>query len=251
MTDTETPAPPEPAALPWADVHVEHFQLLRLAPLPTSHDGTRPLRFVEVGHAERHDLAFSLLRQEVRLPGQRVHKTQNRLDVWVDHQSKSIRLGADLDLQPLDRGLGRFLLAQAVTWLQRRWSHYRVESRVLPPRDALRPETKLRRDHVLERLGIPLVDADGQTPDHTAELEVAQLKGGFNTERVQRVDTLEAAGLLQQADADLQAQEASLRERDERVARYQREDGSLRFTIACLVAFAVFQAALLIWMASR
>ncbi len=39
--------------------------------------------------------------------------------------------------------------------------------------------------------------------------------------------------------------------RDERVAKYRREDSGLRFTITCLVAFAVFQAGLLIWIATR
>jgi len=57
--------------------------------------------------------------------------------------------------------------------------------------------------------------------------------------------------LLQQADQQLQEGEARLRERDERVAKYQREDSGLRFTITCLVAFALFQAGLLIWIATR
>ena len=51
--------------------------------------------------------------------------------------------------------------------------------------------------------------------------------------------------------AQLQEKEGQLRERDERVAKYRREDGGLRFTITCLVAFAVFQAGLLIWIATR
>jgi hypothetical protein len=57
--------------------------------------------------------------------------------------------------------------------------------------------------------------------------------------------------MLQQAEQNLQEKEAQLREREERVAKYQREDSGLRFTITCLVAFAVFQAGLLIWIATR
>lgn len=68
---------------------------------------------------------------------------------------------------------------------------------------------------------------------------------------MQRVEILDAASLLQQADQQLQEKEVQLRERDERVAKYQREDSGLRFTITCLVAFAVFQAGLLIWIATR
>jgi len=258
-TPTE-PAGQEPSAsdspaLPWAEVAVEHFQLLRLAPLPTDRlKGPRPLRFVEFGHAERHGLALSLLRLEIRLPGERVRKEQNRLDVWVDHEQRQVRLGdlQGLQMEPTDRGLGRFLLSQAVQWLQARWSHYQVERMELPVKDAIDPEARLRRDHVLRAIGLRLEHAEGQQlKGCIVETPVGQLRQGYNSEKVQRLDMLEAAGLLQQADQQLQDKEAQLRECDERVARYRREDGGLRFTITCLVAFAVFQAALLIWMATR
>ncbi|MNP23828.1 hypothetical protein D3C76_1165520 [compost metagenome] len=85
----------------------------------------------------------------------------------------------------------------------------------------------------------------------TADMTVGQLKAAWSNERLQRVEILDAANLLQQADQQLQEKEGQLRERDERVAKYQREDGGLRFTITCLVAFAVFQAGLLIWIATR
>lgn len=132
---------PQPsAALPWADLGAEHFQLLRLAALPTDRStGARPLRFVQFGYAERHDKAHSLLRMEIQLPGQKVHKEQNRLDIRVDHAERLVRIGNEqgLQLEPVNRGIGRFMLAQAVQWLQRKWSHYRVEGMALPSKDAL------------------------------------------------------------------------------------------------------------------
>lgn len=251
----EEPHAPDSASLPWADLAVEHFQLLRLAPLPTDRNsGARPLRFVEFGHAERHDKAHSLLRLEIRLPGQKVRKEQNQLDVRVDHTERRVSIGSDsgVQLEPLNRGLGRFLLGQAVQWLQRRWSHYKVEGMALPNRDALNEDTRLRRDRFLTATGIEVEYADPQhLKGSTVETTVGQLKGGWNTEKVQRVDMLEAAGMLQQAEQQLLEKEAQLRERDERVAKYRREDSGLRFTITCLVAFAVFQAGLLIWIATR
>ena len=259
---TTTPAAAEPAeesqespALPWAELTVEHFQLLRLAALPTDRStGARPLRFVQFGYAERHDKAHSLLRMDIKLPGQKVHKEQNRLDIRVDHGERLVRIGAEtgLQLEPLNRGLGRFLLAQAVQWLQRKWSHYRVEGMALPSKDALNEDSRLRRDHCLRGVGIEVEYEDGQhLKGRTVETTVSQLKGAWNSEHVQRVEILDAASLLQQADQQLQEKEAQLRERDERVAKYQREDSGLRFTITCLVAFAVFQAGLLIWIATR
>ncbi|NQD76283.1 hypothetical protein [Pseudomonas sp. CM27] len=259
---TTTPAAVEPAeeaqqppALPWADLAPEHFQLLRLAALPTDRStGARPLRFVQFGYAERHDKARSLLRMEIQLPGQKVHKEQNRLDIRVDHAEHLVRIGSEhgLQLEPVNRGIGRFLLAQAAQWLQRRWSHYRVEGMALPSKDALSEDSRLRRDHCLRGVGIAVEYEDSQhLKGRTVDMPVGQLKAAWSNERLQRVDILDAANLLQQADQQLLEKEAQLRERDERVAKYHREDSGLRFTITCLVAFAVFQAGLLIWIATR
>jgi hypothetical protein len=258
---TNAPAAAEPADelqqspdLPWADLTAEHFQLLRLAALPTDRStGARPLRFVQFGYAERHGRAHSLLRMEIQLPEQKVHKEQNWLDVRVDHAERRVRIGNEqgLQLEPLNRGLGRFMLAQAAQWLQHNWPHYRIESMALPSKDALSEDSRLRRDQWLLGAGITVEYEDGQhLKGRTVPMQAGELKADWNSERVQRVGMLDAASLLQQADQQLQEKEAQLRERDERMARYQREDSGLRFTITCLVAFAMFQAGLLIWIAS-
>lgn len=251
----EEPQTPDSAPLPWDDLTAEHFQLLRLAPLPTDRNsGARPLRFVQFGYAERNDKAHSLLRMEVRLPGQKTRKEQNQLDIRVDHAEHRVYIGSDsgLQLEPLNRGLGRYMLAQAVHWLQRRWPHYQVEGRALPSKDALNEDSRLRRDQFLRAIGIEVEYADPQhLKGRTVEATVGQLKGGWNSEKVQRLDLLDAANMLQQADQQLMEKEAQLRERDERVAKYQREDTGLRFTITCLIAFVLFQVGLFVWVALR
>ena len=144
------------------------------------------------------------------------------------------------------------MLAQAVQWLQRKWPHYQVQGMALPNKDALNEDTRLRRDRFLGATGIEVEYADPQhLKGRSVETTAGQLKGGWNSEKVQRVGMLDAAGMLQQAEQQLQEKVAQLRERDERVAKYQREDSGLRFTITCLVAFAVFQAGLLIWIATH
>jgi hypothetical protein len=131
MTDTQTSpdttaekdAPPA-AELPWADVHVEHHKMLRLAPLQTDRNtGGRPLRFVEFGYAERNSKEKSLMRMAIKLPSQRVRKEQNHLDVWVDHTTKRVSFGPDsgLQIEPLNRGIGRFMAAQGINWAKKRW----------------------------------------------------------------------------------------------------------------------------------
>ncbi len=252
---TDEPVAPEPAPLPWADLTPEHFQLLRLAPLPTDRiSGPRPLRFVQYGHAERHSKEHSLLRMEIRLPGQKTRKEQNILDIRVDHEQRQVTIGPDsgLQIEPLNRGIGRYLLAQGVAWAQRRWPGYRLEGGLLANKDALNEDTRLRRDHVLRSSGVEVEYADAQhLKGRYVETQVGQLKGGWNTDKLQRVDIIDAASMLQAAEQKLHEKEAQLRERDERVAKFKREDSGLRFTITCLVAFAVFQAGLLIWIATH
>ena len=130
MTDTpnspateQEAAAPEAPPLPWADVQAEHHKMLRLAPLQTDRaTGGRPLRFVEFGYAERNNKEHSLLRMTISLPGQRVRKEQNHLDVWVEHDTRRVHFEPEggLQVEPLNRGIGRFLLAQAAQWAQKK-----------------------------------------------------------------------------------------------------------------------------------
>jgi len=250
--EAATPAPG--VNLPWGDVAPEHLEVLRLAALPTDRTaGLRPLRFVQYGWAERHSERYSLLRLVINLPGQRVRKEQNCLDVWADHQERRLfTLPETLSIEPANRGLGRFLLAQAATWAKVRWPAYRLDSIELPNRDALVEDTRLRRDHVLRTHGFDVVYEDAQHLKGSVKpVTVNELLPNWNGDKLQRMDTLETAALLQQADKGLQEQEVKLRKHEERLNKYRREDGSLRFTIACLIAFALFQAALLIWIATH
>jgi len=252
-TTAETPAAPA-AELPWADVQAEHHKMLRLAPLKTDRaTGVRPLRFVEFCYAERHSKERSLLRMSIQLPGQRVRKEQNHLDVWADHVEKCLSFSPDnLQVEPMNRGIGRFLAAQGITWAKKRWSGYRVDGLDLNNKDALNEDTRLRRDRFLKAQGFEVVYADAQHLKGSIKpAQVGDLVGDWNTEKLQFVEILEAAQMLQQAEQNLAEQEVKLKQQEEKVNKFKREDTGLRFTITCLVAFAMFQAGLLIWIATR
>ena len=252
-TPAETPAAPV-AELPWADVQAEHHKMLRVAPLKTDRPtGARPLRFVEFSYPDRHSKERSLLRMSIQLPGQRVRKEQNHLDVWADHVEKRLYFSPDsLQVEPLNRGIGRFLAAQGITWAKKRWSSYRVDGSDLNNKDALNEDTRLRRDHFLKAHGFEVVYADAQHLKGSVKpAQVGNLLGDWNTEKLQFVEILEAAQMLQQAEQNLAEQEVKLKQQEEKVAKFKREDNGLRFTITCLVAFAMFQAGLLIWIATR
>ena len=259
MTEQDPPqaAADEPAPMqrPWAEVTAEQFKMLRLAPLPVDRAlGPRPLRFVQFGLAERHDPALSLLRLDIQLPGQRVRKEQNRLDVWVDHQLRHVSLGSEagLQLEPVNRGLGRFVMAQAALWLQRNWPHYTLEGAALSSKEALQHGGLDRRDHALRTQGLNVEYADVQRLNGKYHaIAVSQLLSTWNAEKVQVVEVLAACEMLQGAEHQLQETELKLHRQQERIGKFQREESGLRFTIACLIAFAVFQAALLIWIATH
>ena len=252
---TEEPAPPEATTRPWADVQPEHFKMLRLAPLPTDRStGARPLRFVQFGYTERHNKDFSLLRLSILLPNQKVRKEQNHLDVWLDHATRQVSITPEsgLQIEPLNRGIGRFLMAQAILWAQKKYSRYTFEKMSLPSRDALSEDTRQRRDHSLRTQGFDVVYEDAlHLKAHIKAVEVSDLYSTWNSEKLQLVEILEAAQMLQQAEQTLQEQEVKLRTKEDRISKFQREDIGLRFTITCLVAFAVFQAGLLIWIATH
>ncbi|WP_300728883.1 hypothetical protein [Pseudomonas sp.] len=254
-TASEAPVSPEAQPLPWADVQPEHFSLLRLAPLQTDRStGARPLRFVQFEYAERTDKDVSLLRLKISLPGQHVRKEQNQLDIWLDHATRRVSISPErgLQVEPVNRGLGRFVMAQGIQWLQQKGSRYSFDSIELPTRDALNEDTRQRRDHSLRTQGFDVVYEDAQQRKARIDtVQISELYGAWNTEKVQVVSTLDAAQMLQQAEQNLLEQEVRLREKEDRISRFQREDIGLRFTITCLVAFAVFQAALLIWIATH
>jgi hypothetical protein len=242
-------------AHPWAELAPEHFRLLRLPPLPIDrHTGARPLRFIQLGRVERQGKQHSLLRLTLQLPGQRVRKEQNILEVWVDHEQRRVRFGPDhgLSVEPENRGLGRFLLAQGITWARQHFAYYQVENTTLPSKDAFSDEARARRDHCLQAQGFVVEYLDTlKIKAQCGAPRVSSLHGDWHTEKVQIVELLDAASMLQQADQSLREQDVKLRKLEERIAIFKREDSGLRFTITCLVAFSVFQAGLLIWIATR
>jgi len=242
-------------AHPWADLAPEHFRLLRLTALPTDrHTGARPLRFIQFGRVERLGKQHSLLRLTLQLPGQRVRKEQNILEVWADHEQRLLSFGPDsaLQVQPENRGLGRFMLAQGISWARQYFAHYQVANTILPSKDAFSEEARARRDHCLQAQGFVVEYLDPlKIKAHCVAPRVSSLHGDWHTEKVQIVELLDAASMLQQADQSLREQEVKVRKLEERIEVFKREDNGLRFTITCLVAFCVFQAGLLIWIATR
>ena len=240
---------------PWLNLDSEHHLLLRLNALPAEREtGLRLLYFACLGRLERHSKTESFLRLTISFPGQRIRKEINTLEVWADHQQQQVRINTDFPLrcEPANRGLGRFLLAQAALWAGKRWSHYRVASQPLLIKYITNDAARLRRDHALQAQGFTVTYEDAVQMRSTCSVgRVSQLYQDWNDNKVNLIDVLDCAAMLQNADQNLHEQSMQINKLDERIARLKSEDSTLRFTISILAFFAVFQAALLIWMATR
>ena len=174
--------------------------------------------------------------------------------VLADHRNKEVRVGADsgFALEPINRGLGRFLLAQGIAWARQKWAHYKVEGGVLGVKDAPNEDIRLRRDHFLRAQGFDVEYEDSRLlKARYGAGRVSELYDDWNKDKVQLVPLLDAATMLEQADQNLASQDNEIRKLQQRIETFRRDDTSLRFIIACLTVFAVFQAGLLIWMATH
>lgn len=254
-TSAAAPEDSTPTAHPWQGLPAERFQLIRLNALPADREtGLRPLQFVSLERVERHSEAESFLRLSIQLPTHSTHKDVNTLEVWVDHQEQQVRINSDLPLrtEPANRGLGRFMLAQAVLWARKRWNHYTVAGQALLVKHATTDAARLRRDHALQAQGFAVTYEDAVQMRAVCSVgRVSQLHSDWNESKVSIVDTLDSAMMLQNADQNLNSQRTQIKKLNERIDYLKSEDSTLRFTIAMLAIFAVFQAAVLIWMATR
>lgn len=239
----------------WLSLKPEHFQLLRLSALPADREtGLRPLMFLSFERVERHSAEESFLRLTLSLVSHSAHKEINTLEVWADHQRKEVRINPELPLrtEPSNRGLGRFMLAQATRWAQKRWSHYTLANQALLVKHTSNDAARLRRDHALQAQGFTVSYEDAvQMRASCSAGRVSELHNDWNEKKVSIISTIDTAMMLHKADQSLSEQSTQIKLYHDQVQQLKSEDNTLRFTISILIVFAIFQAALLIWIATR
>src|SRR5699024_6862671 len=203
---------------------------------------------------ERNSETESILRLTLQLPARHTNSEANILKVWADHQEQQVRINNELPVrtQPANRGLGQYMLAQAIASARMRSNRYTVASQTRLVKHASTDAARLRRDHALQALGFAVTYEDAVQMRAVCSVgRVSQLHSDWNESKVTLVDTLDSAMMLQNADQNLNSQRTQIKKLNERIDLLKSEDSTLRFTIAMLAIFAVFQAALLIWMATR
>lgn len=239
----------------WNALAAEHHQLIRIAPLPADRDtGLRPLIFGSLGRVSRHSEQMSMLKLSLELTGYKTGKGINQLEVWLDHERKEVRFMPEegLRTEPANRGLGRFLMALAARWVQHKCAHYSVQSTPLLVKLVSNDSARLRRDYALQTQGFTVAYEDGvQMRANCSAARASQIHKDWNIDKVRIIEIGETAEILQTADKNLREQERELKKLNQQLELLKRDDNTLKFTISMLVIFAVFQAVLLIWMATR
>lgn len=239
----------------WSSLPAEHEQLIRLAPLAADREtGLRPLLFGAFCQVEKHSKSQSMLKLSINFPGHKPGKGVNVLEVWADHASQEVYILPEhgLRTEPANRGLGRFMLAMAARWARKKFSGYNLRSIAMQVKHVPNDAARLRRDHALQAQGFTVAYEDGvQMRASCNTTKVREISTDWNQDKVRLIDSCEVADILQKADKSLKEQERELRNLHEEVTYLKKDDNTLRFTITMLVVFAIFQAVLLIWMATK
>lgn len=253
--DSEQEQTANTAEQSWSSLPPQSEQLIRLAPLPADRaTGLRHLLFGSFGRTEKHSSSQSMLKLSLSFPGHASSKGSNYLEVWADHATRQIHILPEHGLitAPGNRGLGRFIMAQAARWVRKNYPNYKMTTIAMRVKHVADDAARLRRDHCLQAQGFAVTYEDAvQMRASCSVKKSSEINTDWNQEKVRIIETSEVADILQKADKTLKEQERELKNLNEKLAYLKKDDNSLRFTITMLVVFAFFQAALLIWMATQ
>lgn len=221
----------------WQNLPAQSRQLLCLR---TAHGQNS--QYIELARLEKHSRELSYLRLEINLPGQLTHKEINILELWAEHGTRTLSFGPaqGLHCQPEGRGLGGFLLAQAITWAQKFFANHRVSTQNVSA-VGLSEAQRAKRQQWLERAGLSL-DAD----ERLCPVLAQALHSAWNNEKVVLLEPAATALMLHQAERDLKEQATQIHLLNSQLSAKDRERATARFATHSLALFCVIEAMLLL-----
>tara|TARA_R110001592_G_scaffold100336_1_gene284828 strand:+ start:2161 stop:2952 length:792 start_codon:yes stop_codon:yes gene_type:complete len=242
--------PTKPARDPLARIRATDLYWIQLKAIYKGRLIAQPERLAKVTVYQDKAGHLEIYRLHVQLEEETLAEGSNHLDVLIDHRNRRVRFAPvnTLRIQPAQRGIGGFLLAQLVEWCQRHYSDYAVTPIVLQADEAVNDEGRHIRDKMLSRAGFELsLPEDAAAAGHARVGRVDDLISQWNTERV---GVLHVTSLLKQLrDQELlnNKQSAQMAQLQRTIDQYRSNDTGQRFAIGCLIVFAVFQALMLLW----
>lgn len=244
------PDAPRTARDPFARMRVSNLYWIQLKPILKNRKVVQPERLAIV--TVYHDQAahLEILRLQVQLDGEPVIEGANHMEVLVDHKNRRVRFApvGSLRMQPAQRGIGGFLLAQLIEWCQRHYGDYAVTPILLQDDDTTTAEIRQVRNKLLTRVGFEISEAQDQSAvGHARAARVDELISQWNSERIAVLHVAELLRQLREQESANLKQTAQTAQLQRTIDQYRSNDTGQRFAIGCLIIFAVFQALMLLW----
>jgi hypothetical protein len=242
--------PGKPARDPLARIRATDLYWIQLKAIYKGRQMAQPERLAKVTVYQDRAGQLEIYRLQVQLEEEPLVEGSNHLDVLIDHRNRRVRFSpvSTLRIQPAQRGIGGFLLAQLIEWCQRRYDDYAVTPILLQTDESVSDEGRHIRDKMLTRAGFELSPPQETTAaGHARAGRVDDLISQWNTECV---GVLHVTGLLKQLrEQELvkNKQSAQMAQLQRTIDQYRSNDTGQRFAIGCLIVFAVFQALMLLW----
>ncbi|MEH6566097.1 MAG: hypothetical protein V7756_12285 [Halopseudomonas sp.] len=252
----QTDVNPEPSALrdPFARAKPSDFYWVQLKPVFKARVLVHQEKLAQIAVTQEKAGGLELLRLQVRFEGEALPESGNCLEVMVDHKRQRVRLGpiSNITIQPAQRGLGTFMLAQLIHWCQRYCGDYAVTPISLRSEDFKSGDARAAVEQMLSRAGFTLTNLDEESGNSVAQANrVNDLIGSWNTDKIQPLQINSLLGQLREHEALSVKQTAQLNNLQSVIASYKRTDMGNRFAIGCLIVFSIFQALMLLWVVLR
>mgnify|MGYP003639473888 FL=1 len=239
-----------PARDPFARMRVSDLYWIQLKPMYKGRQVAQPERLARVTVFLDQAAHLEVFRLKVQLDGEPAVEDANHMEVLVDHRQKRVRFAPvkGLRMQPAQRGLGGFLLAQLIEWCQRRYGEYAVAPITLDAGDVGSEEATEIRHRLLSRAGFDISEPDATTHVvHARAGQVDALFSQWNTERVGVLQVTELLRQLREQETVSHKQTLQMTQLQRTIDQFQSNDTGQRFAIGCLIVFAIFQALMLLW----
>lgn len=259
MSEAETLIPdisPDPTAArdPFARAKPSDFYWVQLKPIFKARVLVHTEKLAQIAVTQEKAGSLELLRLQVRFEGEALPETGNCLEVMVDHKRQRVRFGpiSAVSIQPAQRGLGTFMLAQLIHWCQRYCGDYAITPISLRAEDFKSTDARAAFDNILSRAGFTISTLDKDTSNGVAQANrINDLIGSWNTEKIQPLQIGNLLGQLREHETLNQKQTAQLNHLQSLISSYKRTDMGNRFAIGCLIVFSIFQALMLLWVVLR
>lgn len=246
----KTDLPARPARDPFARMRVVDLYWIQLKPVYKNRKLTQPERLARVTVFQDQAAHLEVFRLQIQLENEPLVEGANHMEVLVDHKNQRVRFApvSGLRMQPAQRGMGGFLLAQLIEWCQRRYGDYAVVAIQLQDANTAGEDARLGRGKLLSRAGFDVSEPDDPTAvGHARAAKVNELISQWNSERIGVLHVAELLGQLRDQEALNLKQSAQTAQLQRTIDHYQSNDTGQRFAIGCLIVFAVFQALMLLW----